>query len=49
MEITNRQGLIVEIARDISPGTAVITRGIDQIADGTTVRVVNEDERLVQR
>ena len=49
VEITNRQGLIVEIARDISPGTPVITRGIDQIADGTTVRVVNEDERLVQQ
>ncbi|MDA3949792.1 MAG: efflux RND transporter periplasmic adaptor subunit [Spirochaeta sp.] len=49
VEITNRQGLIVEIARDISPGTRVITRGIEQITEGTAVRVVNEDERLVQR
>jgi RND family efflux transporter MFP subunit len=49
VQITNRQGLIVEIARDIAPGTPVITRGIEQVAEGTAVRVVNEDERLVQR
>ena len=49
IRVTHRQGLIAEVDLELNPGEKVITRGIEMVADGTLVRVVNEETRLVQR
>jgi RND family efflux transporter MFP subunit len=49
VEIDHRQGLLVEIAAGLAPGDEVIIGGADLVADGTTIRIVERAERLVQR
>lgn len=49
VSIGRRQGLLVEIASGLSPGDEVITRGIELVSDGDAVRIVEREDRLVQR
>jgi len=44
-----RQGLYVTVTGGLAPGMQVITDGIDQMSDGTLVKIIERKPRLVQR
>lgn len=46
--VARRQGLQLEIESGLMPGDQVVVQGIDLVDEGTLVRIVGRDERLVQ-
>lgn len=47
--IVRRQGLLVEIGSGLQQGDLVITGGYDLASDGQAVRIMEHDDKLVQR
>lgn len=46
--VSRRQGLHLEVGDGLGFGQEVIVQGIDLVDDGTTIRIVGRDERIVQ-
>ena len=49
VETGRSQGLLVEVTSGLSQGDDVITSGIELVSDGSAVRIVEREARLVQR